>query len=121
MAAVPETDGQKFGRFQREDDSMTARCTRARDAQRPKLAALQDEFRLRALSQSGSTMKSVEWARLPTMTRVVFLLMAGVDGESETLAVRAWKEFNLPEQAAIESSMRQLRAALIGAQALCRS
>ena len=100
---------------------MTARCTRARDAQRPKLAALQDEFRLRALSQSGSTMKSVEWGKLPTMTRLVFLLMAGIDGESETLAVREWREFNLPEQAGIQSAMRQLRGALLGAQALCRS
>ena len=93
----------------------------ARDAELPKLQALRDAAALSVAHQSSSTMQSVEWARMPTMTRVVILLMAGIDGENETLAVKSWREFNLPEQAGIQSAMRQLRGALLGAQALCRS
>ena len=93
----------------------------ARDAERPKLQALREELSLKAAHQTSSTMQSYEWGRMPTMTRVVFLLMAGIDGENETLAVKSWREFNLPEQAGIQSAMRQLRGALLGAQALCRS
>lgn len=92
-----------------------------RRAELPKLAALRDEAALREASNSGSTMQAVEWCKLPVMTRVVFLLVAGIDGESETLALKSWNEFNLPEQAGIQSAMSQLRSALIGAQALCRS
>lgn len=98
-----------------------ARCFKARDAALPKLMALRDAAALSSAEQSSSTMQAVEWGRLPTMTRVVFLLMAGVDGENESLAVKAWKEFNLPEQEGIQSAMRQLRGSLLGAQALCRS
>ena len=97
------------------------RCFQARDAERPKLRRLRDAAALAAANQSSSTMQSVEWGRLPLMARVVFLLMAGIDGENETLAAKSWREFNLPEQAGIQSAMRQLRGALLGAQALCRS
>lgn len=93
----------------------------ARDKELPKLQRLRDEAALRDASNSGSTMQAVEWCKLPVMARVVFILMAGIDGENETLALKSWREFNLPEQAGIQSAMRQLRAALIGAQALCRS
>lgn len=86
-----------------------------------KLRRLRDAAALSVAHQSSSTMQSVEWGRMQTMTRVVLLLMAGVDGENETLAVKAWKEFNLPEQAGIQSAMRQLRCSLLSAQALCRS
>ena len=66
-------------------------------------------------------MQAVEWGRLYTTSRVVFLLMAGIDGENEALATKNWGEFNPVEQAAIQVAMRGLRASLIGAQALCRS
>ena len=92
-----------------------------RKAELQKLYIIRDSMMLSAASSTGSNMQAVEWCKLPVMTRVVFLLMAGIDGENETLALKSWREFNLPEQAGIQSAMRQLRAALIGAQALCRS
>ena len=101
--------------------SQAVRCFKARDAERPKLQTLRDAAALSVAYQSSSTMQSVEWARLPTMARVVFLLMAGIDGENVALAVKSWREFNMPDQAGIQSAMRQLRGALLSAQALCRS
>ena len=97
------------------------RCTKARDAERPKLMLLRDAAALSEAGRSSSTMQAVEWGRLHTMSRVVFLLTAGIDGENEALATKSWGEFNPVEKAAIQVAMRGLRASLIGAQALCRS
>ena len=64
------------------------------------------------------------WMRLALPTRTVLLLLAGIDpaGDADlsTLALRDWREFSPPEQAAIRQAADALRWQLNGARDLAR-
>ena len=51
---------------------------------------------------------------------MLMLLVAGVDGDLDALALRNWHELPRPEQCAVNISIRGLRAELLGLVALAR-
>jgi hypothetical protein len=91
---------------------------------RSKLTALRDEFAAKSAGLIRTTsLESIEWARLHVQTRMLMLLVAGVDGDSdnlEGLALRDWHELPRPEQMAVRISIRGIRSELLGLVALTR-
>lgn len=95
-------------------------ATAAALAERPKLFALRDEI---ALALSGSVSMSapaLEWSRLDDQHRIVFLMLAGVDGDMHQLQSQNWHEFAPAEQLAVQAAIRSMRRDLAGVYALVR-
>ena len=84
---------------------------------RERLASLRAEYAERCVDRAPAA-----WIRLAPETRTVLLLLAGIDAEADlsALALRDWREFAPPEQAAIRQAADALRWQLNGARDLTR-
>lgn len=80
--------------------------------------ALRDEFAQRASRGRCSSAAGAEWARLSQASRMCLVLLAGIDGDMDVLAGRAWDEIPAPEQNAIKQAARGLANDLCGVYAL---
>lgn len=88
---------------------------------RSKLTALRDEFAAKSAGTIRTTsLESLEWERLHVQTRMLMLLVSGVDGNLDALALRDWHELPRPEQMAVRISIRGMRSELLGLVALTR-
>lgn len=85
-----------------------------------KLYALRDEFAVKVAQFVKPDAPSLEWARLSREHRIIFLMLAGIDGEVEAIALQDWQEFTPPEQVAIQVMIRGMMRALDGVAALVR-
>ena len=84
---------------------------------RIRLRELQREAAQRSNGRSGSA-ESREWAGLASHYRMALVLLAGIDGEIEELALRDWREMPPPERDAIRRQIRALRSCLLPLRAL---
>ena len=86
---------------------------------RERLASLRAVYAERCVDRAPAA-----WCRLELSTRTVLLLLAGIDAAGDadlsTLALRDWREFAPPEQAAIRQAADALRWQLNGARDLAR-
>ena len=86
---------------------------------RERLASLRAEYAERCVDRAPAA-----WMRLELSTRTVLLLLAGIDAAGDAdlsaLALRDWREFAPPEQAAIRQAADALRWQLNGARDLVR-
>src|SRR5256885_10066569 len=57
--------------------------------------------------------ESREWAGLASHYRMALVLLAGIDGEIEELALRDWREMPPPERDPIRRQIRALRSCLL--------
>lgn len=89
-------------------------------AAKNKLHILRDEAKLRADNSSRSCCLSHEWAGMSREHKIVFLMLAGVDGEVDAIAGRDWKEYAPPEIAALQLSIRQMQRSMLHVTALTR-
>lgn len=76
------------------------------------LVALRNEAAARSAGNAGGCAASIEWARLSLEFRMAVLLLAGIDGDLESLACRAWQEFPDTEKQAVKVQLRAMRAQL---------
>lgn len=86
----------------------------------PRLRELRDEAALRAAKSLRRDAPSLEWALLSREHKIIFLMLAGIDGEVEDIALRDWLEFTPPETVAIQLAMRSMKRSLDGVVALVR-
>ena len=86
---------------------------------RARMGELRAEFAARTVERAPAA-----WCRLELSTRTVLLLLAGIDAAGDAdlsaLALRDWREFSPPEQAAIRQAADALRWQLNGARDLAR-
>ena len=86
--------------------------------ERHKLQALRAEYARRTVDRAPGA-----WSRLHTETKVVLLMLAGVDGaqdqDLDALAFKDWREFSPSERARIGEAADALRWQLNGARDLC--
>ena len=86
---------------------------------RKRMGELRAEFAARTVEREPAA-----WCRLELSTRTVLLLLAGIDAAGDAdlsaLALRDWREFAPPEQAAIRQAADALRWQLNGARDLAR-
>lgn len=86
---------------------------------RARLGELRAEYAARTVERAPAA-----WSKLELSTRTVLLLLAGVDAAGDAdlsaLALRDWREFAPPEQAAIRQAADALRWQLNGARDLAR-
>lgn len=81
---------------------------------RERLRSQRDEALQRASNQRWSNAESKEWAALSREHRMSLHLLAGIDGDLPTLALREWRELPGPERAAIKAEVRAMRDAMKG-------
>lgn len=60
-----------------------------------------------------------EWSGISHEQRMMLMLLAGIGGDLEALAVRAWREFTPPERAAIKTEVRAAKRTFSNVAALC--
>ena len=86
---------------------------------RKRLGELRAEYAARTVERAPAA-----WCRLELSTRTVLLLLACIvsagDADLSTLALRDWREFSPPEQAAIRQAADALRWQLNGAADIAR-
>ena len=86
---------------------------------RARLGELRAEYAARTVERAPAA-----WSKLELSTRTVLLLLAGVDAAGDAdlsaLALRDWREFAPPEQAAIRQAADALRWQLNGAADIAR-
>lgn len=85
---------------------------------RIRLRDLQREAAQRASNGRSGSAESREWAGLASHYRMALVLLAGIDGEIEELALRDWREMPPPERDAIRRQIRALRSCLLPLRAL---
>lgn len=85
---------------------------------RIRLRELQREAAQRASNGRSGSAESREWAGLPSHYRMALVLLSGIDGEIEELALRDWREMPPPERDAIRRQIRALRTCLLPLRAL---
>ncbi|WEM00707.1 hypothetical protein [Delftia tsuruhatensis] len=85
---------------------------------RTRLRELQREAAQRASNGRSGSAESREWAGLASHYRMALVLLAGIDGEIEELALRDWREMPPPERDAIRRQIRALRTCLLPLRAL---
>ncbi|WP_047218339.1 hypothetical protein [Delftia lacustris] len=85
---------------------------------RIRLRELQREAAQRASNGRSGSAESREWAGLASHYRMALVLLAGIDGEIEELALRDWREMPPPERDAIRRQIRALRTCLLPLRAL---
>ncbi|OJX21467.1 MAG: hypothetical protein BGO79_24410 [Delftia sp. 67-8] len=85
---------------------------------RIRLRELQREAAQRASNGRSGSAESREWAGLASHYRMALVLLAGIDGEIEELALRDWREMPPPERDAIRRQIRALRSCLLPLRAL---
>lgn len=65
---------------------------------------------IKTMTQGGAKDGAVfEWRRLSQESRMIFLLIAGLDGEVSDIARKGWAEFTPPEQSAIRVAIRAVK------------
>lgn len=85
---------------------------------RTRLRELQREAAQRASNGRSGSAESREWAGLASHYRMALVLLSGIDGEIEELALRDWREMPPPERDAIRRQIRALRTCLLPLRAL---
>lgn len=85
---------------------------------RTRLRELQREAAQRCANGRSGSAESREWAGLASHYRMALVLLAGIDGEIEELALRDWREMPPPERDAIRRQIRALRTCLLPLRAL---
>lgn len=85
---------------------------------RIRLRELQREAAQRASNGRSGSAESREWAGLASHYRMALVLLSGIDGEIEELALRDWREMPPPERDAIRRQIRALRTCLLPLRAL---
>lgn len=83
-----------------------------------RLASLRDHFVHKATAGVWSDAETREWARVGDEQRVMLMLLAGIDGDLQALAKRAWREFTPPERQAIKGEIRVAKRVFAGLAAL---
>lgn len=63
--------------------------------------------------------ESREWAHISHEHRMMVMLLAGISGDLDALATRAWREFTPAERAAVKTEMRAAKRAFSSVAALC--
>lgn len=63
--------------------------------------------------------ESREWSGISHEHRMMVMLLAGIGGDLDALATRAWREFTPPERAAIKTEMRAAKRTFSSVAALC--
>lgn len=63
--------------------------------------------------------ESREWARVGHEHRMMVMMLAGIGGDLDTLASRAWREFTPAERDAVKSEMRAAKRTFSSVAALC--
>lgn len=88
------------------------------DECRARLRMLKDDAVRRASNGRWSDAEAREWSGLHVGTRMAALLLAGIEGEMEELALREWRELPPPERAAIKAQVRYLADEMAGLRSL---
>lgn len=86
---------------------------------RERLKLQRDELLRKASAGVWFDGESREWARVSHEHRVMVMMLAGIDGDLETLAHRAWREFTPAERDAVKSQMRLAKRTFSAVAALC--
>lgn len=82
---------------------------------RARLVELRDEIAKKINNGRTVCARSKEWAALPVEVRMAYLLVAGIDGDLQELAVKSWREYAPLERDAIRAAVRTFsRAARAG-------
>lgn len=63
--------------------------------------------------------ESREWSRISHEHRVMIMMLAGIDGDLEMLASRAWREFTPAERDSVKCQMRLAKRTFSNVAALC--
>lgn len=63
--------------------------------------------------------ESREWARIGHEHRMMVMMLAGISGDLDALASRAWREFTPAERDAVKSEMRAAKRTFSSVAALC--
>jgi hypothetical protein len=84
-----------------------------------KIPGLRDEFVRLSTGGRWHDAASKEWAGVSRDHRVFIMLLAGMDGDLDVLAGRAWREFTPPEREAISAQIRSTRRAFSAVTAIC--
>lgn len=86
---------------------------------RERLKAQRDALLSRASFGVWFDGESREWAHIGHEHRMMVMLLAGIGGDLDALATRAWREFTPPERAAIKTEMRAAKRTFSSVAALC--
>ncbi|WP_284336738.1 hypothetical protein [Comamonas sp. NoAH] len=86
---------------------------------RERLRILRDRLLQKASAGRWHDAESKEWSHIGHEQRVMLMMLAGIDGDLDALAARAWREFTPPERAAIKSEIRAARRTFSRVAALC--
>ena len=86
---------------------------------RQRLVAQRDELLRRASLGMWVDGESREWAHVGHEHRVMVMMLAGIDGNLEALATRAWREFTPAERDAVKCQMRLAKRTFSSVAALC--
>lgn len=86
---------------------------------RQRLKAQRDALLQKASMGAWFDGESREWARISHEHRVMIMMLAGIDGDLEVLATRAWREFTPAERDAVKAEMRLAKRTFSSVAALC--
>lgn len=86
---------------------------------RKRLQELRNQLLERATHGVWHDGEAYEWARLNHAHRMMVMLLAGMDGDLDVLAARAWREFTPPERQAIKTEIRMVKRTFSRTAALC--
>lgn len=86
---------------------------------RERLKLQRDELLRKASAGVWFDGESREWARVSHEHRVMIMMLAGIDGDLETLAHRAWREFTPAERDSVKCQMRLAKRTFSAVAALC--
>lgn len=89
------------------------------DEIRERLKAQRDALLQKASMGAWFDGESREWARISHEHRVMIMMLAGIDGDLQVLASRAWREFTPAERDAVKSEMRLAKRTFSNVAALC--
>lgn len=86
---------------------------------RERLRTLRDELLQKASGGVWMDGESREWARVSHEHRMMVMMLAGISGDLDALAARAWREFTPAERAAVKGEMRAAKRTFSAVAALC--
>lgn len=86
---------------------------------RERLRLLRDGLLHKASGGMWMDGESREWARISHEHRMMVMMLAGISGDLDALAARAWREFTPAERAAVKGEMRAVKRTFSAVAALC--
>lgn len=86
---------------------------------RERLRLLRDGLLQKASGGMWMDGESREWARISHEHRMMVMMLAGISGDLDALAARAWREFTPAERAAVKAEMRAAKRTFSAVAALC--